>query len=80
MCIVIDINTLASVFNESSAEHQNFKPVFDWIMNGNRAVIVYGGSKYRKELERAGKYRKLFIELRNAGKTCEIDSQVVDDK
>ena len=31
MCIVIDINTLSMVFNESNERHADFVAVKDWI-------------------------------------------------
>jgi hypothetical protein len=76
MCIVIDINTLSSVFDSSSLQHYEFKPVFDWIYNG-KGKIVYGGTKYITELSRT-KYLNLFIQFRSAGKAIPIDNNLVD--
>jgi len=75
MCIVIDTNTLASVFEIDSLNHLNFQPVYDWVRQG-RGKVVYGGSKYAGELK--GKYLKLFIELRNTNRAVHIDDHAVD--
>jgi len=75
MCIIVDTNTLASVFNQDSTNHSEFKPVFDWIIDG-KGVVVYGGSKYIREL---GKYRRLFAELTTARQAVLIDNAKVDE-
>jgi hypothetical protein len=49
MCIIIDADTLGLVFNPETKEHKKFKPVLEWINNG-KGKIVYGGTKYEKEL------------------------------
>ena len=79
MCIVIDTNTFASVFDPSSEKHSEFKPVLEWIVFGN-GKIVYGGSKYKQELREARKYLSFFLELSKARKTKEINDAEVDEK
>ena len=74
MCIIIDTNTLASVFKSSSLNHNEFKPVLDWIING-KGKIVYGGTKYNLEVQ---KYYALFSELRRMRKAVLIDNSSVD--
>ncbi len=75
MCIVIDTNTLASVFKRDSANHQEFKPVLDWIITG-KGKIVFGGSKYISELK--GNYLSLFTQFKKAGKAINISSDIID--
>jgi hypothetical protein len=77
MCIVIDTNTFASVFNPESQRHDEFKPVLDWIIYG-KGKIVYGGSKYKTELKKARRYFGLFSELRKCRKVIEVDQEAVD--
>lgn len=77
MCIVIDTNTFSPVFNSSDTHHVEFKPVKRWIIEG-KGKIVYGGTEYRKQLRRAVKYFKLFIELKKEAKIVEIDDDAVD--
>jgi predicted nucleic acid-binding protein len=78
MCIVIDINTFASVFDSTSGKHADFKPVLDWIMLG-KGKIVYGGSKYREELGKAKKYLNFLGELAKVRKIVVVDDVKVDD-
>jgi len=77
MCIVIDTNTFPSVFKTKSADHYEFKPVWDWIMTG-KGFIVYGGTKYNKELMCAGQYFRIFAELKTAGKAFHVEDKKVD--
>jgi len=77
MCIVIDTNVLANVFKESSANHAQFKPVRDWIIDG-KGKIVFGGTKYMNEIQ--DKYRKIFLELKKAGKAVHVKTASVDSE
>jgi hypothetical protein len=77
MCIVIDTNTFASVFDRESEKHPDFKPVLDWIIFGNGKAVI-GGSKYREELRRSHKYLRIFIELSKKRKVMSIDDESVD--
>lgn len=74
MCIIIDTNTLASVFESSSKGHDEFKPVLDWIINGN-GKVVYGGTKYISEIK---KYYAIFAELRKVRRAILVDNNMVD--
>ena len=76
MCLIIDINTLSKVFNKNDSEHQEFRPVLLWIING-KGKAVYGGKKYIKELG-GTRYRSLFTQLRIAQKAVLIDNKEVD--
>lgn len=75
MCIIIDTNTLCSVFVENSINHNQFKPVKDWIIEG-KGKIVFGGTKYTSEIK--GKYLSFFLELKKVGKAIHIDTAKVD--
>lgn len=75
MCIIIDTNALASVFQSNSADHNQFKHVLDWIMNG-KGKIVFGGTKYKRELNE--RYISLFEEFKKANKSIHIDDVLVD--
>lgn len=76
MCLVIDTNTLSSVFDKTAVNHSEFKPVYDWVING-KGKVVFGGSKYKKELRE--NYIKLFVLLRSQNKAVSIDDHVVDE-
>jgi len=75
MCIIIDTNTLASVFDENSMFHSEFKPVYDWVKTGN-GKVVYGGTKYLEELKT--KYLAVFLELRRNNRAIYVNDDQVD--
>ena len=79
MCIVVDANCLPAVFNEESSLHTEFKPVFDWIKEGE-GKLVYGGSKYTEELGRLTRSLKVVTTLGKTNKTVHISNQEVDDE
>lgn len=77
MCIVIDTNTWSSVVDTSSADHLEFKPVFDWIFGeGGNGKIVYGGTKYLEETPH--KYRKLLKLSMDRGRAKNVSTEEVD--
>lgn len=76
MCIVVDTNCLGRVLNRKSAEHDEFKPVLDWILDG-KGTFVIGGSTYLGE---AIGYLKIFAELAKVNKIVDINKQQVDDQ
>jgi predicted nucleic acid-binding protein len=77
MAIVLDINVLSRVFDESNQEHSEFKPVKDWI-ESRKGVAVFGGSKYKEELSKTYKYLKLILELKKQNKAVAINDEKVD--
>ena len=74
MCIVIDTNAMPSVFNSNCTNHKEFAPVRSWIING-RGHLVFGGTKYKKEICQMGRYRRIIIDRFIVGHThwLEID-------
>lgn len=79
MCIIIDINVIKHVFDSGCPEHIYYKPVFDWVYNG-KGKIVCGGSKYWDELQKMGRYIKIFNQLSRAGKIVKVNDAAVDSK
>ena len=77
MCIIVDTNVFASVFDQKSKEHKDFKPVKDWIFESN-GILVLGGTTFEKELLLPDKYRKFILQLLIAGKAKKINSADVD--
>ncbi|MCE6992929.1 PIN domain-containing protein [Dyadobacter sp. CY323] len=75
MCIIIDTNSLGNVFNTFSQNHEEFEPIFKWILEG-KGKVVFGGTKYMSEI--GPNYRKLFTELRNAKKAVRVENEKVD--
>ena len=77
MCIVIDVNTLASVFNTNSESHVEFLPVKRWIEEG-KGFVVYGGTKYKAELQKTFRYLRLIRQMRDGGQAVSIHDSAVD--
>lgn len=77
MCIIIDTNVFSEVTDPTSADHNAFKAVLNWITSGD-GKAVYGGSKYLKELK--GNYAVLsfFVLLGRKNKTHVCDQALVD--
>lgn len=76
MCIVVDTNCLASVFKKKSVNHEEFKPVLDWILEGKGSFVI-GGTKYLKENIA---YLDVFEELKKWNKVKTINQQNVDQQ
>lgn len=77
MCIIIDTNTLSHVFNKNDERHSEFKPVLDWIING-QGKVVYGGTKYLAEI--GPRLIPFLAALRAANKAVKVDDAVVDSE
>lgn len=77
MCIVVDINTYAPVFNERCSRHSDFRPVKEWIENGN-GFLVFGGTRYKEELQRTFRYLRLVRQMKVSGQAVAIDDSAVD--
>jgi len=67
MAIIIVTNCLANVFNRKSVNHIEFRPILKWIIKG-KGIIVYGGSKYLRELKRTPKYLPIIRYLKDINK------------
>jgi hypothetical protein len=77
MCLVIDTNTFALVFNENAKGHKNFTPVLTWITEGSGRMI-YGGTKYDIELARATWMLGIIVELSRNRRAIHIPNAAVD--
>ena len=51
MCVIVDANTLSSVFKDDAKKKLQFEPVLNWVLQGKGKFIV-GGSKYISELKK----------------------------
>ena len=76
MCIVVDINTLAPVFSEGCVRNPDFFAIKEWI-NAGKGFLVYGGTKYKKELGKK-RYLRLIRQMKDAGRAVPIRDDVVD--
>jgi hypothetical protein len=77
MCIVIDVNRIPSVLNPGASDHDEFRPILDWIQRCN-AKIVYGGTTYKAELSKLPNYLPILSEMKRAGQVHEVDDENVD--
>lgn len=77
MAIIIDTNCFAHVFKRNSDNHEEFKPVLDWILSG-KGLIAYGGTKYFEELKKANKYLKILRLFKEQNKVIVGDREEID--
>lgn len=77
MCVVIDTCSLSSVFEKRASDHNEFRPLLQWVVAG-KGKIIYGGTKYINELKKAHKYIFILGQLQRAGKTINLPSKEVD--
>ncbi len=77
MPVIIDANCLAHVFKRNSERHAEFKPVLEWILRG-KGVMVFGGTKYRKELLKAKRYLPIINILKDYKKVVIGDPNMID--
>jgi len=79
MSIIIDVNTIPSVFDVNCSDYSEFKYVSEWINNRkNKAQMVFGGTKYNKELFKMKKYLRYINLLKQIGKVAIINLKMVD--
>lgn len=77
MCLIIDTCSIASVFNKTNEQHNQFLPVLNWVED--KGYLIYGGSKYFQEVfQNMRKYAGIFAEYKKKGKTIHIDDKKVD--
>lgn len=78
MCIIIDTDTVSSLFDPANKQHSEFEPVLNWILHG-KGKLVYGGSTYSQQtFKRMPRFNRLFVELRRRGKAIVVDGEEVD--
>ena len=78
MCVIVDTNCFANVFDPNSAKFEEFKPVLDWVLEG-KGKFIYGGTKYIEELKKARKFLKFFNVLKSkTNKVVVVDKERVD--
>jgi hypothetical protein len=79
MCAVVDACCFASVFNPVAKEHIKWVPMYEWIMYGRGGKLVYGGSKYKKEVNfHSEKNKRLLLEIERKGRLVPMKDSEVD--
>lgn len=77
MCIVVDINALALVFNEDSIRHSEFVHVKNWIEK-RHGFLVFGGTKFKEELGKTYHYLRMIRFMKESGQAVAIRDDIVD--
>jgi hypothetical protein len=75
--IIIDSCVISKVFNELTEGHDDFHPVVE-AMNKGKCHMLYGGSKYLKELAKLERFIPLFNKLKKAAMMVRVDDKKVD--
>lgn len=89
--LLIDTNSFSKVFNRDNQEHQNYKDVYDAIINKRNVKIVVGGTKFKKELSGtidhpydfqkiSRNYKQKLLPLKQAQLIIEYKDNKVDKK
>ncbi|MCX3266565.1 hypothetical protein [Pedobacter agri] len=78
MCIVVDTNNLVRVFNPKNTDHDQFEPVFNWIIRGSGKLVI-GGSTFEQEIILNKWFLPFLGELSRRGKVLRIPSDKVDE-
>jgi hypothetical protein len=80
MCLIVDANCFGCVFNKNAKYHHKFVPVYNWLLSGYGGRLIYGGSKYKKEVNFKGSpYRGILAELERKGRLLAIPDKKVND-
>ncbi len=77
MCLVIDTNCFALVFNSNIKQHEKFIPVLKWITEG-KGRMIYGGTKYNTELRRARWMLGIIAELSRKRRLIQMPNATID--
>lgn len=77
MCVIVDTCCLSLVFNSSTKYHSKFRPVLNWVVAG-KGRMIYGGTKYNRELRESGRILNVVTELSRARKTIKLSNEEVD--
>lgn len=77
MCIVVDTCTFGRVFDPNNSEHDEFKPVNEWVQH--EGFLVLGGTHYLDELRKSHKYHGVLVELSKKGRVKRVSDVLVDE-
>lgn len=74
---MIDENVISLVFDKKNSQHERFKPVYKWVVQGDGSVI-WGGTKYLEELRKSARYLGVFLELQKQRRAVRMPTAAVD--
>lgn len=75
MCVVFDADTFSEI---SDSNNDDFEPIRRWIRQDNHKVL-YGGTKYKKELEKHSKFRRYLKGLSAIGNAHKLEAIDIDN-
>lgn len=78
MCVIVDTCCIPLVFDVKALDHARFAPLFAWIKSPH-GRLIFGGTKYNRELRGMTKFLKLFLEYSKQGKLVRLEDSEVDD-
>ncbi len=76
MCLILDANRFGEAL--STPPNPDYRPIIDWLSVSNAGMVVFGGTKFLREIDRSTRARRWFIELQRAGRAKSIDRAAVD--
>jgi len=78
MCVIIDTNAFSSVFKKT-IDHDDFTPLLNWLET-DKGCWVYGGTKYKEEINKASFILSYMSELEKSNKLRQINDTKVDQR
>lgn len=77
MCLILDTNRFGDAF--STPPREAYVPLLLWLSDPDGdGTLVFGGKKYRREIDRHDKARRFFVDRVRAGRALPIDDKIVD--
>lgn len=77
MCLIVDANRFGDVLG--TPPKPDYVKLIEWLVSPNGVgIVVYGGSKFRKEIAFSEKARRWYVQLQRAGRAKSIDDATVD--
>lgn len=77
MCLILDANRFSAAL--STPPQPDYRPIIDWLTAPNSTgMVVFGGTKFLREIAWSERARRWFLELQRAGRAKLIDRAVVD--
>ena len=77
MCVIVDTCCIHKVFNTKAQDHFRFAPLFAWI-ESKHGRLIYGGTKYTKELRCMSQFLRIFQDYERQGKLIRLNDAAVD--
>jgi hypothetical protein len=77
MCVIVDTCCISKVFNPKAKEHIRFALLYAWI-NGKNGRLVYGGTKYKREIRPMRDFLQLLLNYDRQGKVRRVADSEVD--